>query len=212
MRIRKFFILLLLTFGTGWVQTEGQTVFKINQYNVIYRGDLMPIVTLFTNFQFNEKLGFTSYFYVTAYPKNSWGEGLAGLTYTPVKGISIGFLGGFQSNETEIWRVSPILMLNKNQFSFFGAFEFGGKRYRWDAMGFYSWKALKFGAEFIRYYQMYAAGPRVEFSFLKKQPITIFYSGLWDWTTGSYASMFGIYTTFGFFKSPKFLNNESFNF
>jgi len=160
----------------------------------------MPVITLFTNYQFNKKLSVTSYFYVNAYSKNSWGEGLFGVTYTPVQGVSVGFLGGLQSNETEIWRISPIIMLNKKQFSFFGSFEFGGKRYRWDAMGFYSVQAFKFGAEFIRYYQMYAAGPRVEFSFIKKQPITIFYSGLWDWTYGRYASMFGIFSTYGAFK------------
>jgi hypothetical protein len=178
----------------------GQSIFKINQYNTYYNNDLMPVITLFTNHQFNEKLSFTSYFYINAYQKNSWGEGLVGVTYTPVKGISVGFLGGFQSNETEIWRISPIIMISKKQFSLSGAFEFGGKRFRWDAMGFYSLKAFKFGAEFIRYYSMYAAGPRVEFSFLKKQPITIFYSGLWDWTYGRFASMFGIYSTFGAFK------------
>ena len=182
-------------------EAGGQAIFKINQYNIVYNGDLMPVITLFTNYPITKKLSITSYFYVNAYSKNSWGEGLAGLTYTPVKGISVGFLGGFQSNETEIWRVSPIVLLSKNRFSFFGAFEFGGKRYRWDAMGFYNWRSFNFGAEFIRYYQMYAAGPRVEFSFFRKQPVTIFYSALWDWTYGRYASMFGIYSTFGF--SPR---------
>ncbi|MFA6129175.1 MAG: hypothetical protein WC699_17890 [Bacteroidales bacterium] len=175
---------------------SGQTMFKINQYNIYYNKGFMPIVTMFTNHKFNEKLSFTSYFYINAYQKNSWGEGLAGVTYTPVKGISIGLLGGLQSNEDVIWRISPIVLLSKGRWSFFGAFEFGGKRYRWDTMGFYSVKAFKFGAEFIRYYEMYAAGPRVEFSFIKKQPVTVFYSGLWDWTYGRYASMFGIYTAF----------------
>jgi hypothetical protein len=179
---------------------NGQTIFKINEYNIYSKNELMPVITLFTNHQFNDKLSVTAYFYVNAYPKNSWGEGLAGVTYTPVKGISIGFLAGFQSNETELWRISPIILLSKNEFSFFGAFEFGGKRYRWDAMAFYSVKSFKFGAEFIRYYQMYATGPRVEFSFLKKQPITIFYTGLWNWTQGSFDSMFGIFSTFGAFK------------
>lgn len=186
---------------------SGQTVFKINQYNIIYTGNLMPVVTLFTNYQFSEKLSFTSYFYVNAYKKSSWGEGLFGLTYTPVRGVSLGFMGGFQSNETEIWRVSPIIMLSYKKLSFFGAFEFGGKRYRWDAMGFYSVKSFKFGGEFIRYYQMYSAGPRVEFSFLKKQPITVFYSALWDWTYGNYSSMFGIYTTFGSFRRVPVLDD-----
>ena len=190
-----FFIGLLMTSSAG-----GQSIFKINQYNTYYNNALMPVITLFSNYQFNKKLGITSYFYVNAYSKNSWGEGLAGVTYTPVTGVSIGFLAGLQSNETEIWRVSPIIMLGKNQFSFFGAFEFGGKRYRWDAMGFYSVKAFKFGAEFIRYYRMFAAGPRIEFSFIRKQPITVFYSGLWDWTYGRYASMFGIFSTFGLLK------------
>ncbi|MEI7500470.1 MAG: hypothetical protein WCK84_08455 [Bacteroidota bacterium] len=193
---------ILLTSSAG-----GQTIFKINQYNIYSNKELMPIITLFTNHQFSEKVSVTSYFYINAYPKNSWGEGLAGITYTPVKGISLGFLCGFQSNETEIWRVSPIIMLSKNRFSFFGAFEFGGKRYRWDAMAFYSVKAFKFGAEFIRYYQMYATGPRIEFTFLKKQPITIFYTGLWDCTNSRFDSMFGIYSTFGAFKKVTALDD-----
>ncbi|MCK9203700.1 MAG: hypothetical protein M0P58_04585 [Bacteroidales bacterium] len=193
-RLLCFCLFVLIIHSCG----EGQALFKINQYNIVSGGDLMPVITLFGNYPLNKYISITSYFYVNAYPKGSWGEGLAGLTVTPVKGISLGFLGGFQSNETELWRVSPIIMLSKKQFSFFGAFEFGGTRYRWDAMGFYSLKTFKFGAEFIRYYQMYAAGPRIEFSFLKKQPITVFYSGLWDWTRGRYDSMFGIYSTFGF--------------
>jgi len=196
-------VLFILLTGLLTVSTlSSQTIFKINQYNIYYNKGFMPIVTLFTNHQFNEKLSFTSYFYVNAFQKNSWGEGLAGVTYTPVKGVSLGLLGGFQSNEETIWRVSPIILLSKNQWSFFGAFEFGGKRYRWDTMGFYSVKSFKFGAEFIRYYLMYAAGPRVEFSFIKKQPVTIFYSGLWDWTYSRYASMFGIYSNFGANKKP----------
>ena len=204
--MKKLFLFLL--FGVfAFPMAKSQTIFKINQYNIVYNGDLMPVVTLFTNAPIVKKLSFTSYFYVTAYPKNSWGEGLFGVSYTFVKGVTLGFLGGFQTNETELWRVSPIVLLSWKQFSFFGAFEFGGKRYRWDAMGFYSLKAFKFGAEFIRYYQMYAAGPRVEFSFLRKQPITIFYSGLWDWTYGKYASMFGIYTTFGFLKNSIVLDD-----
>jgi hypothetical protein len=204
--MKKIFLLILAGFLMS-ASVGGQSVFKINEYNIYYNDDLMPVITLFTNHQFSEKLSITGYFYVNAYPKNSWGEGLVGVTYTPVKGVSVGFLGGFQSNETEIWRVSPIVILSKNRFSFSGAFEFGGKRYRWDAMGFYSVKAFKFGAEFIRYYSMYAAGPRVEFSFIKKQPITIFYSGLWDWTYGRYASMFGIYSTFGAFRKTPALDD-----
>ena len=189
-----FALFILLT-----ASANGQDFFKINQYNIVYDGEFMPIITFLGNYQFNKHFAFTSYFYVSAYPKNSWGEGLVGASYTPVKGITIGFLGGFQSNETELWRVSPIIMLVKKQFSVMGAFEFGGKRYRWDAMGFYSWKSLKFGAEFIRYYQMYAAGPRVEFSFIKSHPITIFYSGLWDWSYGKFANMLGIYMSFNLF-------------
>jgi len=190
-------IVVLFSILLACLSVTGQAIFKINQYNIIYRGDLMPVITLYGNFPLNGKLSITSYFYVNGYKNNSWGEGLAGVTYTPVTGISLGFLAGFQSNEPALWRISPIVVLSKNRFSFFGAFEFGGQRYRWDAMGFYLLNSFKFGAEFIRYYQMYAAGPRIEFSFLKKQPITIFYSGLWDWSYGHYSSMFGIYSTFG---------------
>jgi hypothetical protein len=114
-----------------------------------------------------------------------------------VKGISVGVLGGIQSNEDQIFRVSPIALVNRGRFSFLGAFEFGGKRYRWDCMGFYQFGPVKLGAELIRYYSMYAAGPRAELTFLKAQPITVFYSALWDWGGQKYASMFGVFSTFG---------------
>jgi len=176
---------------------DGQTIFKINQYNVIYDGDIMPVGTLYTNYAFNSKIGFSSYFYINGYKKNSWGEGLAGPNWTPAKGVSLAFLAGFQSNEKSLLRVSPVFFVARNRFSAFGAFEYGGKRHRWDIMAFHSMDQFKLGGELIRFYQMYAAGPRAEFSFLKKQPVTIFYSGLWDWKGEKYASMFGIYTSFG---------------
>lgn len=194
--MKKLFILCLLI--TGLVApTNGQTQFKINQYNVYYNKALMPVITLFTNHKITETISATSYFYINAMPETGWGEGLAGLTWTPVRGVSVGLLGGLQSNEAQVFRLSPIVLLNRDRFSFFGAFEFGGDRYRWDAMGFYSVGPLKIGAELIRYYKMYAAGPRAEITFWKAQPITVFYSALWDWAGSELASMFGIYTAFG---------------
>ncbi len=204
--MKKHFYLIL----TGLLLLSpltGQNVFKINQYNIYYNHTFMPVGTLFANHQFSSKWSIASYFYVNATAvkaedvgsnkdKPSWGEGLAGPTFTPVPGFTIGILGGFQSNEGQAFRISPIILINKNRFSLFGAFEFGGARTRWDAMGFYSIKSLKLGAELIRYYTMYAAGPRVEFSFIKKQPVTVFYSALWDWKGTKLASMFGIYSSF----------------
>lgn len=191
---------VLLIFFAGFLiisSASAQATFKLYHYNVYYNKSLMIISSLFANFPFNEKLSFTSYFYVNASKINSWGEGMAGVTYTPVKGISVGLLGGFQSNEEVIWRLSPIILLNKNHWSFMGAYEFGGKRYRWDNMGFYSWKRFKFGAELIRYYKMFAVGPRVEFTFFKRQPVTVYYSGLWDWGGSKFASLYGVSSTFG---------------
>lgn len=190
---------LLIIMVYWWIASpvQSQAIFKINQYNIVNGNDWMPVATLFTNYQFNDHWSATGYFYVNANPKGSWGEGLAGATYTPVKGISVGFLGGFQSNEIELWRISPIVMLNKGAFSFSGAFEFGGRRTRWDCMGFYTTGNLKLGGELIRYYDMYAAGPRAEFSFIRKQPVTLFYSGLISWTHHKYYHMFGIFSAFG---------------
>ena len=31
-----------------YLPVHGQTIFKINQYNVIYDGDIMPVGTLYT--------------------------------------------------------------------------------------------------------------------------------------------------------------------
>lgn len=174
-----------------------QTFFKVNQYNVILDGNWMPIFTLHSNYSFNDKLAFTSYFYVNGSENGSWGEGLAGPSYTPVKGLTLAFLAGIQTNEESMLRISPVLIVSKEKFSAFSSIEYGGKRHRWDLMAFYVARPFKAGWELIRYYKMFATGPRVEFSFLKKQPLTMFYSGLWDWQGERYASMFGIYTTFG---------------
>jgi hypothetical protein len=181
------------------VQMAGaQAIFKINQYNVLYNKDLMLFFTLFTNYPMSKNFSVAGYFYVNALPKpGSWGEGLAGPMWTPIPGISVGLLGGFQTNEEQLFRFSPLILVNRGRFSLFSSLEFGGLRYRWDCMGFYQFGSFKAGAELIRYFKMYAAGPRVEFSFLKAQPITLFYSALWDWGGKKLASMFGIYSTFG---------------
>ena len=182
---------------------KGQNMFKINQYNIYMNKVFSPIGTLFANHQLNERWSVATYFYVNATPwttqatNPSWGEGLAGMTYSPVKGVSLGVIAGLQSNEAQIFRVSPIVLVNRNRFSFFGAFEFGGERTRWDAMGFYLFDSWKLGGELIRYYKMYAAGPRAEVSFFNKQPVTVFYSALWAWEKETLAHMFGIYTSFG---------------
>ena len=75
----------------------------------------------------------------------------AGL-YTPVPGVSVGVIAGFQSNEAQMFRFSPLILVNNNGFSSFGPFEFGGGRVRWDCMGFYSalwdWKCSKLASIF----------------------------------------------------------------
>jgi hypothetical protein len=200
----KKLLLSLMIAATFLPTAFTQTMFKVNQYNIYYDKTFMPVLTLFTNHQVSSRFSAASYCYVNATSDHpvtgnarSWGEVLAGGLYTPVPGISVGVLAGFQSNEAQVFRISPIIMVSKNRFTFFGAFEFGGERIRWDCMGFYNLKSLKLGGELIRYYKMYAAGPRAELSFFKKQPVTIFYSALWDWKGSKLASMFGIYTSFG---------------
>lgn len=188
--------ILTFLFLLAVLPAAGQTLFKINQYNIIYNQSWMPVFTLYSGHSFNEKLGFSAYFYVNGAKGSSWGEGLAGPTWTPVKGLSLSLLAGFQSNEDQLFRFSPLINVSHGKYSGFASFEIGGKRHRWDVMAFYQVKPFKFGGELIRFYQMYAAGPRIEFSFLKNQPLTIFYSGLWDWGNQKFASMFGLYTTF----------------
>lgn len=178
-------------------KTGAQAVFRVNQYNVLYDGSIMPVFTLSGNYPLSSALSFTSYFYINGAKGSSWGEGLAGPTWTPARGVALSFLAGIQTNEESLFRVSPVFNLAKGRFSSFGGFEYGGKRHRWDTMLFYHAGQFKLGGEFIRYYQMFAAGPRFEFTFLKKQPLTVYYSGLWDWQGEKYASMFGIYSSFG---------------
>jgi hypothetical protein len=187
----------LLFIAIFHLPVKAQTTFRLNHYNTFYDGQHMPILTLSTTYAFNEKIGFATYFYVNGFKENSWGQGLAGISWRPLDGLTLMLLGGIQTNEDALYRFSPIFFFRNNNFSAFGAFEYGGERHRWDIMAFYLAGDFKFGAELIRFYQMFAAGPRVEFTFLKKQPLTVFYSGLWDWDAEKYASMFGIYTTFG---------------
>lgn len=194
LNIRTLLQFILVSFV--YLSVQSQTVFKINQYNIVDDGRFMPVFTLYSGQSFSEHWGISSYFYVNGAKGSSWGEGLAGPTWTPVKGLSFGFLAGIQSNEDQLWRISPIINYSGKKISCFGAFEYGGERHRWDVMAFYLIKDFKIGGELIRFYNMFAAGPRVEYSFFKKQPITVFTTGLWDWTNGKPGLMFGIYSVF----------------
>lgn len=195
MKFRKILLALLISFFSG--QLRGQTLFKLNEYNIIDDGRIIPVMTLFSAQSFNERWGMAAYFYLNGAKGSSWGQGLAGPTWVPVKGLTLGLLAGFQSNEDQLWRVSPIINFTSERLSGFAVFEYGGKRHRWDAMVFYLIRNFKLGGEFIRFFGMYAAGPRVEFSFVKKQKITLFYSQLWDFTHTRPSAMIGIYTSFG---------------
>lgn len=198
MNFKKAFLILLVSFGS--LSSQSQAVFKLNHYNILYDGKIMPIFTHYSGKSFNENWGISAYFYINGTQGSSWGQGLVGPTYSPVKGLSLSFLAGIQTNEDQLFRFSPIINYSGQRISGFASFEIGGERHRWDIMLFYHVKKFKFGGEMIRFYKMYAAGPRVEFSFLKKQPLTIFYSGMWDWVNGKPVSMFGIYSTFGMMK------------
>lgn len=193
-------IIILLAIGLlGHFGASGQIMFKVNQYDILYKGDLSPILTLYSNYKFNNKFGIMSYFYVNGSSASGWGQGMVGPTYTPVTGVTLAFIAGYQSNGDAWWRVSPVIMLANKKWSFFGSFEYGGTRVRWDCMGFYYFRSFKFGAELIRYYKLYAAGPRIEFSFLKRKTLTIWNAELWEWTNGNFMHVFGLYATFGAF-------------
>lgn len=194
-RLNFFIALFFLS-----VAASGQTVFKINQYNILYGSTFMPVFTLYSGHSFNDQWGFSAYFYVNGTKGSSWGEGLAGPSWKPAKGLTLSLLAGFQTNEDQLFRFSPLIIYNNRQFSSFASFEVGGKRHRWDVMAFWLKDSWKVGAELIRFYQLYAAGPRVEFSFLKNQPLTVFLSGLWDWKNSKPAWMFGLYTSFSSLK------------
>lgn len=194
----KIFPMLLILFIVSLsMVSKSQTIFKLNQYNIVDDGRFIPVFTLYSGQSFNEKWGVSTYFYINGAKESSWGQGLAGATFTPVKGLSLSFLAGFQTNEDQLWRISPLINYAGKRISGFAAFEYGGKRHRWDIMAFYNVKKFKFGAEMIRFYQMYAFGPRIEFSVFNKQPITFFYTGLWDITHRRPSSMFGVFSTFG---------------
>lgn len=192
MKKNVLLFLLLCTISAG----NAQALFRLNQYNILYNDKIMPVFTLYAGQNLSKHWGVSAYFYVNGTKGGSWGEGLAGPVWSPVKGLSLAFLAGFQSNEEQLFRISPIVMASRGKFSGFAAFEYGGKRHRWDVMAFYNTGRWKTGAELIRFYDMYAAGPRVELLCCKKQAITAFLSGMWDWVNGKPVLMFGIYATF----------------
>lgn len=184
---------ILLTICT----LSAQTTFRLNHYYTVYNSIYTPVMSLSTQQSFSPRWALTSYFYVNASAKSSWGQGLVGPTYYPVKGLGLGFLGGFQSNEKEIWRISPVVTANYAWFNFFGAFEFGGARQRWDVIALCKTGPFRIGAEMIKYFKMYATGPRVELVLFKKQPVHLFYTAMWDVTNDKYTSMFGLHSSFG---------------
>ncbi len=194
--MKKVFLLLaVITLIVS--NLHAQTTFKLNHYYTIYNQVYTPVMSLSAQQSLNSRWALTSYFYVNASSKSSWGQGLVGPTFYPVKGLGIGFLGGFQSNEKEIWRISPLVTANYDWFNLFGAFEFGGERQRWDVIALCKTGPFRVGAEMIKYFKMYATGPRVELVLFKKQPVHFFYSAMWDVTNDKYTGMFGLHSTFG---------------
>ena len=150
--MKKWIVIFL--FSASALVLQAQTVFRLNQYNIIYNETFMPVFTLYGGQSFSEHWGLSTYFYVNGTKGSSWGEGLAGPTYMPFKGLSISFLAGFQTNEDQLFRVSPIVSYSGKKFSGFASFEYGGERHRWDIMAFYLLKQFKAGGELIRFYKM----------------------------------------------------------
>jgi hypothetical protein len=192
---KKIFLTLLVTVVLGSGLTFGQATFIIHQFNLTYKGELKPRLTIKADYWFNNRLSFSSYLYAGP----GWGEGVAGIGYQLKKWAYFGFMVGLQNDKQHPWRIMPNFYLSKGKFSLLGLFGHGinTDTDRFALQFFYNLKSFKIGVEGIKEFSIYALGPRFDFTFLNQPPLHIWVAPYWDFTYGKFASMFGIYAIFG---------------
>lgn len=188
--MRRIVYLLILCIILFAGTLKGQTYLSVHNYYFYYNNQIYePTITLFTSTPLGEKTAFSSY----ALTRPSWSQILLGINYQPAKWITAGLKIGLQSAQNgNMWRYSPMLILNKKNFSFFGVYEWGGIKDRSQIMANYRVKSFKPGIMMVQSLKFVAIGPMLEYQ-LPKWPFAVYASAMLSLSDNKFASQFGIY-------------------
>lgn len=193
--IQRTFLVILYPLLLTTCGTEAQTSFMIHEFNLIYRGDFKPRLSLKADHWFTGRLAFNSYFYATP----NWGEGDVGLGYQVTDWAYVGCMIGIQKEGDHLMRIMPNFFLMKGHWSLLGLFGhgFGTETDRFALQFFYNFPSFKVGVEGIKEFTIWALGPRFDYTLVKKPSVHIWTAPYYDFTYDKYAAMFGLYAIFG---------------
>ncbi|HNS17990.1 MAG TPA: hypothetical protein PKI34_09240 [Bacteroidales bacterium] len=198
--IRRSSNLVLLAFILMTGKMQAQTTFMIHEFNLIYRGEFKPRLSLKADHWFTDRLAFNSYFYATP----NWSEGDVGIGYQVANWAYVGCMVGIQNEGDHLMRIMPNFYLVKGNFSLLGLFGhgIGTDTDRFALQFFYNFGSFKVGAEGIKEFTIRALGPRFDYTLVDAPSIHLWAAPYYDFTYDKYAAMFGLYAIFGSI-SPK---------
>ncbi len=193
--IRIIYCIILLSTVFMTARTVAQTSFMIHQFNLIYRGEFKPRLSLKADHWFTDRLAFNSYFYATP----NWGEGDVGAGYQISEWAYIGCMVGIQNEGKNLMRVMPNFFLVKGKLSLLGLFGhgIGTESDRFALQFFYNFPSFKVGMEGIKEFTIWALGPRFDYTLIHAPSLHIWAAPYYDFTYHKYAAMFGLYAVFG---------------
>lgn len=192
---RNIFIPVLLGCLFGISPSSGQTLFMIHEFNLVYRGEFKPRLSIKADHWFNDKLSFNSYLYATP----TWGEGDVGAGYQITDWAFVGFMVGLQNEKDHPFRIMPNFFLKRGKLSLLGLFGhgIGTESDRFALQFFYNFKTAKVGVEGIKEFTIWALGPRFDLTLLPSPNVHVWAAPYYDFTYDKYAAMFGLYAIFG---------------
>ncbi len=193
--IRRSYYILFLIFILVTGKLTAQTTFMIHEFNLIYRGQFKPRLSLKADHWFTGRLAFNSYFYATP----NWSEGDVGMGYQVTGWAYIGCMIGIQAEGDNLMRIMPNFYLAKGKFSLLGLFGhgIGTETDRFALQFFYNFPSFKVGAEGIKEFTIWALGPRFDYTLTDAPSVHIWAAPYYDFTYDKYAAMFGVYALFG---------------
>ena len=167
-----------------------QTAMTVHNYYFYYNSEITdPTITMSTMTPVNEKLSFSTYTLV----RYSWAEFVVGFDYAITSWAIVGFKTGIQTETNGIMgRYSPIAYIVKDNWNFFGVYEWGGYSDRSQVIFGYRIKSFNPGIMEAHSGKLVAIGPMLEY-LIPKTKFTVYGSALTVLSDGKFASQFGIY-------------------
>ena len=116
--------LLIFFFLVNFIITSFGQVQIYAKYT--YKGTMNPVINIYGTKKISDNFKF-SYFSLV---EKSWAEGLAGITYSPVKWVELDFKCGIETS-LSIYRLSTSIWAGNDNISFFLTFEKGDGIKNW---------------------------------------------------------------------------------